>query len=67
MGLPFLSRAYWQMSDIGFRARYQLLNDAWIFLGFNSSEQKGILVDMYTMPEYRGKQTTINIGANIGF
>ena len=67
LGLPFLSRVYWQMSDIGFRARYQLLNDAWIFLGFNSSEHKGILVDMYTMPEYRGKQTTINIGANIGF
>ncbi|HRH65905.1 MAG TPA: hypothetical protein PLU53_06380 [Bacteroidia bacterium] len=67
LGLPFLSRTYWEMSEISFKARYQALNDAWIFAGVSSSEHKGILLNTYTMPEYAGKQTTIHAGVNIGF
>jgi len=67
LGLPFLSRTYWEMNEMSLLARYQVLNDAWLFVGISSSEHKGIMRDVYSMPNMAGKQTTINVGANVGF
>lgn len=67
LGHPFIDRVYWQASDISFKARYQLLNDAWLFAGVSSTDHHGINDDVYSMPYFKGKKTTINIGANIGF
>lgn len=67
LGLPFLSRTYWEMNEMSLLARYQVLNDAWLFVGISSSEHKGIMRDVYSMPNMAGKQTTINVGGNVGF
>ncbi|TAH37956.1 MAG: hypothetical protein EYC69_14885 [Bacteroidetes bacterium] len=67
LGHPFIDRVYWQASDISFKARYQLLNDAWIFAALSSTDHHGLKDDVYSMPYFRGKRTTINVGANIGF
>ncbi|HNP48863.1 MAG TPA: hypothetical protein PKK99_09770 [Bacteroidia bacterium] len=69
LGKPFLNRVYWQMKSIELKAHYQIVNDAWIFAGLESSDCTGKSNELntYTMPEYIGKLTTINVGANIGF
>ncbi len=67
LGHPFIDRVYWQGSDISFKTRYQLLNDAWIFASVSATDYNGLKNDVYTMPYFRGKRTTINVGANIGF
>lgn len=67
LGHPFIDRVYWQGSDMSFKARYQLLNDAWVFATVSSTDYHGLKSDVYTMPYFQGKKTTINVGANIGF
>ncbi|MBP6334921.1 MAG: hypothetical protein KA444_05560 [Bacteroidia bacterium] len=67
LGHDFINRVYWQGIDFSFKARYQILNDAWVFARVSSSDYHGIKEDDYTMPYFIGKQTTINVGANIGF
>jgi len=67
LGLPFLEKYYWQSSELSFSANYQLLNDCYLFGGIKMSNQEGALTEVYSMPYYIGKQTTVNIGANIGF
>ncbi len=67
LGHPFINRVYWQSSDVSLKARYQIVNDAWMFAGLAVSDIHGIKADEYTMPYFIGKQTTINVGANIGF
>lgn len=64
-GLPFINKEYWKNSAVSLSFRYQLVNDAWLFAGLTSSDQTGIAD--YTMPYFRGKLTTINFGANVGF
>lgn len=67
LGKPFLDRVYWKNTDLGFKARYQVINDAWVFAGINQTESSGINAQRYTMPNFTGKQTTFQVGANIGF
>ena len=68
-GLPFIDKVYWESSELGFIARYQIVNDCWFYLGAVMSEKTGVSaeLDKYTMPYYKGKKTTISFGANIGF
>lgn len=68
-GLPFIDLLYWESSEIGLNARYQILNDCWIYAGILLSDKTGTTaqLDQYTMPYYKGKKTTISVGANIGF
>ena len=68
-GLPFIDHVYWESREINLTARYQLLNDCWVYAGVMSSRKEGALaqLDQYTMPYYKGKKTTLTIGANIGF
>ena len=68
-GLPFIDKVYWKNNSINLTARYQIVNDAWLFLGITQSEISGedLIYQQYTMPYFRGKKTTINFGANIGF
>ena len=66
-GLPFIDRVYWQDTEASVKAKYQLINDAWIFAGFTHSDIHGIDETTYTMPWMIGKQNTIQFGANVGF
>lgn len=67
LGKPFLKKAWWEATDISLKARYQLLNDAWFFAGLSMTDQSGVMTDVYSMPYYKGKRTTLNFGANVGF
>ncbi|REJ84092.1 MAG: hypothetical protein DWQ44_13965 [Bacteroidetes bacterium] len=67
LGLPFIDRVTWQASEYAFKARYQLLHDAWVFGSFTVSDHHGLFDETYTMPYFRGKLNTVNLGANIGF
>ena len=59
----------WENKEINFNVRYQLLNDCWVYAGVMKSESSGVTarLDQYSMPYYKGKKTTISLGANIGF
>ena len=66
-GLPFIDRVFWQAEEIGLQARYQVINDGWVFARFLSSDHHGAMVDTYTMPWFRGELSTLSFGANFGF
>ena len=67
LGHSFLEAVAWESSELSLKANYQVLNDCYVFAGASWSDQSGIMMDSYSMPYYKGKQTTINIGANVGF
>ena len=67
LGHPFLEKSYWESSEFSFNANYQVLNDCYVTAGIRMSNQEGVMTPVYSMPYYIGKQTTVNIGANIGF
>ncbi|MBK6990179.1 MAG: hypothetical protein IPH33_19120 [Bacteroidetes bacterium] len=68
-GLPFIDLVYWESSELGLNARYQILNDCWLSAGVLMSDKTGTTaqLDQYTMPYYKGKKTTISFGANVSF
>lgn len=68
-GLPFMEKVFWKNNTLAFNARYQIVNDAWVFAGVTQSDISGdpIIYPQYTMPNFRGKNMTINFGANVGF
>jgi hypothetical protein len=65
-GLPFIDLLYWESSEIALNARYQIVNDCWIYAGILLSDKTGTTaqLDQYTMPYYKGKKTTISVGAD---
>ena len=67
LGNPFLESWYWQSAELSLNANYQLLNDCYFYAGIKLSNQEGVKKEVYSMPYYIGKQTTIEVGANIGF
>lgn len=69
MGNPFIDAVYWQSAEVAVNARYQLLNDCWVYAGITMGTTEGerTSLDLYTMPYLKGKKTTISFGANIGF
>jgi hypothetical protein len=75
-GAPILKDITWQKSIIGLRAKYEFINNAYVFAGVYFSDINGYDVDGLTAEEYLtfftpemywGNTTTINIGFNIGF
>ncbi len=69
IGLPFINKVNWENKEINFNIKYQVLNDCWVYAGVMKSESSGVMatLDQYTMPYYKGKKTTISLGANLGF
>lgn len=67
LGNPFLEAYYWQSAELSFHANYQVLNDCYFYAGVKWSNQEGVMKEVYSMPYYIGKQTTLEVGANIGF
>ena len=66
-GLSFIKNVYWQASEVAVHTQYQVINDCYVFAGILISDHHGVDVDTYTQPYFRGKRTTVNIGANVGF
>lgn len=65
-GTPFMKSIEWENKIIGLKARYEIVNDAFVFLEFNSITALGN-VDDYTPSFYWGNPNTITAGVNFGF
>jgi hypothetical protein len=67
LGLKFLETVEWENSTLIFRARYQVINDGYVFGEFRHSNIRGNELDKYTHPLFHGKSTTFMLGLNFGF
>ena len=74
--LPVMQDLTWRSSSLGLDLKYEIVNNAYAFLGISFGNTEGFDVDGQTAeyyldrygPEFfRGKQTTVTLGANIGF
>ena len=73
---PIMEDKSWEKSVVGIKAKYEFLNNAYVFAGIFFSDVKGYDLDglmaedyleMFTPQMYWGNTTTANIGFNIGF
>ena len=67
LGLPFLESVEWENKTFRFRARYQIINDAYFYGEYRYSNISGNELEKYTHPLWHGKTNTFTIGANFGF
>ncbi len=66
LGNPFIDEVEWENQSLSLQARYQIINDGYLFVHYLYSNITGE-VDKYTPPMYHGKMSTISFGANFGF
>ncbi len=73
---PVMQNITWRNNVYGLNAKYELVNNAYLFLKIAISDIQGFNVDGITAEEYlheftpeflHGKTNTISIGANVGF
>jgi hypothetical protein len=67
LGIPFLESVEWENRTIALNARYQIINDAYVFASWRFSDISGNDLAKYTHPIFHGKTHTINAGLNFGF
>ena len=66
-GLKFMDSVEWKNTTVRLRARYQVINDGYVFAEYRYSDISGGETDRYTHPLYRGKTSTLSMGVNFGF
>jgi hypothetical protein len=66
LGLPFIDSVAWENNTIALKGRYEIINDGYVFAGFEYSNILGDVED-YTHPMWYGKTKTLSIGVNFGF
>lgn len=66
LGNPFIDKVELENQSISFHARYQIINDGYIFINYLYNNISGEL-DKYTASVLHGKQSTFSLGANFGF
>lgn len=65
-GLDFLEETVWSSIEYGLKARYELINDAFLSLGVARRHVKGDM-ERFTNAFYHGKSTTFEGGVELGF
>jgi ribosomal protein L31 len=66
LGLPFIETVVWENNTIGLKGRYEIINDGYVYAGFELSNVSGD-VGKYTHPMWYGKTNTLSVGINFGF
>jgi hypothetical protein len=68
-GLPFIETVEWKNNTIAFKGRYEIINDGYVYVGFEHSNISGdtVYIDKYTHPMWHGKNNTMEVGINFGF
>jgi ribosomal protein L31 len=66
LGLPFIDFTDWESNSMKLNARYEIINDAYVYAGYEYSNISGD-VEKYTHPLWRGKTNTVEVGMNFGF
>jgi len=73
---PVMQDLTWKRSRLALDARYEFLNNAYVFLGLALNDEEGYDVDgqtaqyyldRYSADFFQGKTTTIQFGFNVGF
>ncbi len=66
---PFLSQIDWQNQTFSFKATYEFISNAYLFIELINSDISGDpeYVKKYTPEFFRGKLNTLSVGFNIGF
>ncbi|MEE4259617.1 MAG: hypothetical protein V2I62_07655 [Bacteroidales bacterium] len=64
--LPPLENITWENQTIQLDARYEIVNNTYVFMSFMAGNATGN-VNLYTPEYYHGKTNTFSFGANIGF
>ncbi len=69
LGLPFIESVAWESNSIKLKGRYEIINDGYVFAGFEYSNITGdsVNVEKYTHPLWYGKTNTVSFGINFGF
>lgn len=65
-GLPFMETVRWENTCMGFRGKYQLVNDGYLFTRIIYAHSRGD-VQQFSPELFHGKTTTISAGINWGF
>jgi hypothetical protein len=74
--MPVMQDLTWRRNRIALFARYEFLNNAYVFAGLAYNNEEGFYVDgqdeqyylnRYSTDFFQGKTTTMNFGFNIGF
>ena len=68
-GLPFIETVEWKNNTIAFKARYEIINDGYLYVGFEHSNISGdtVYIEKYTHPMWHGKNNSMEVGINFGF
>ncbi|NPA38119.1 MAG: capsule assembly Wzi family protein [Chlorobi bacterium] len=66
-GLPFMNEVRYKKRQWQFRAGYQIINDAYIFLIYENNNITGADKDIYTPPFYLEGDNIFSFGINFGF
>lgn len=69
LGLPFIDATKWKNNTISFSAKYEVINDGFIFAGIDYGKITGdsAYIQAYSPAIFRGKTTTLTAGINFGF
>jgi predicted porin len=62
----FLDTVVWKNTVVGVDVNYQIINDVFIFAGYNYQHNTGE-IEKYSAPFFRGKTNTFSFGINYGF
>ncbi|MBN2365316.1 MAG: hypothetical protein JXL67_04085, partial [Calditrichaeota bacterium] len=66
LGRPFMKTVEWENNTFGLKGRYEIINDGYIYAGFEFSNISGD-VNIYTDEMWHGKTSTVSVGINFGF
>ena len=66
LGLPYMTEVDWEDSDFNLLVRYQVINDLFVFAGYEKSNISGDATK-YTHPLWQGNTSTLTAGMNFGF
>jgi hypothetical protein len=67
LGKPFMEEIKWKKNSVGINARFEIINDAYVFATYTRSMITGEDVERYTPEFYWGTKNTVSAGVNFGF
>ena len=65
LGIPFMESVEWESSMFSLSARYEIINDGFVFAGYTNGNVSGN--ENWSPAFWYGKTNTFNFGINLGF
>ena len=66
-GLPFMNKVRYKKQQWQFKAKYQIINDGYIFFEYENNKISGADKEIYTPPFYLAGNNIVSFGINYGF